>query len=280
MDCFILTKDNKTYKKINFFDISKKINNFNKRDFYFFDSRIKFDISSLTIKKNCIILKFDNIKGIVFENEAYIISDLMNINSYNETYLPFHVNVIEYLFNTTIEILDFEFNDIFNYYLNKSKSLNLSFNLFDKHSNLLNLEYRVKELQIVTEDLIKNKEDLIAFTFNLIQYEDIEQMIENYNLKLDDIYNDISKLLKEIDNNHKIENLKLAKDRNKYALMNLYISFISLSFSFGSFVGSIFGMNLNNYINKNDLSFLIVTLLIVIFMLFIIKIQFHYLKYI
>jgi magnesium transporter len=105
-------------------------------------------------------------------------------------------------------------------------------------------------------------------------------MIENYNLKLDDIYNDISKLLKEIDNNHKIENLKLAKDRNKYALMNLYISFISLSFSFGSFIGSIFGMNLNNYINKNDLSFLIVTLLIIIFMSFIIKIQFYYLKYI
>ena len=281
MQCYYITKDNVKINNISLIDVSKKITNYNKRDFYFFDSRINFDISSLTIKKNCIICKFDNIKGVIFKDEAYIIFELLNIsniNNFSENNLPFHLNIIEYLLKVVTESFDTEFNKNFNTFLNTNKKLEISNNLIDKQSNLLNLEYRVKELQTITEDLIKNKEDLIRLTFDEIQYEDVEQMIENYNFKIDDIYYDISKLLKEIDNSQKIENIKLAQDRNKYALMNLYVSFISLSFSFGSFIGSMFGMNLKNYIEYSNISFIIIITFTLLIMIAIIKVQYCYLK--
>ena len=278
MKCYYITKDLIKIINISLIDLSEKILNYNKRDFYFLDSSINFDISSLTIKKNCIIFKFDNIKGVIFKDDAYVIFDILNIsniNIFSESNLPFHLNVMEYLLNIVIESFDNEFNENF---LNINNNLDLSTILINKQSKLLNLEYRVKELQTITEDLIKNKDDLNRLTFKQIQYEDVEQMIENYNFKIDDIYYDISKLLKEIDNNQKIENIKLAQDRNKYALMNLYISFISLSFSFGSFIGSMFGMNLKNYIEYSNISFITIFIFTLLTMLIIIKTQYYYLK--
>lgn len=278
MKCYYITKDLIKIINISLIDLSEKILNYNKRDFYFLDSSINFDISSLTIKKNCIIFKFDNIKGVIFKDDAYVIFDILNIsniNIFSESNLPFHLNVMEYLLNIVIESFDNEFNEKF---LNINNNLDLSTILINKQSKLLNLEYRVKELQTITEDLIKNKDDLNRLTFKQIQYEDVEQMIENYNFKIDDIYYDISKLLKEIDNNQKIENIKLAQDRNKYALMNLYISFISLSFSFGSFIGSMFGMNLKNYIEYSNISFITIFIFTLLTMLIIVKTQYYYLK--
>ena len=144
----------------------------------------------------------------------------------------------------------------------------------------MNLEYRVKEFKNIPENLLENDEDLHQLSFNLITNEDLEQILENYDLKLDDIYNDISKLLREMDNVQKIANIKLAKDRNKYALFNLYISFISLSFSFGSWIGSLFGMNVDNQIEENPYSFSIISGGSLFIMLLIIIGQYYYLKHI
>ena len=58
-----------------------------------------------------------------------------------------------------------------------------------------------------------------------------------------------------MDNVQKITNIKLAKDRNKFAIINLYVSFMTLSMSFGSFIGSMYGMNLKNYWEDNNYAF-------------------------
>jgi len=71
-------------------------------------------------------------------------------------------------------------------------------NLITLQSNLINLEYRIKELHTITVNLIKNKTDLKMLTFNKIDEYQLEQLIENYNLKIEDIYNDTLKLIKEI----------------------------------------------------------------------------------
>ena len=69
---------------LNLEDIKDKIKNYNKRDLYFFDNRIRFDISSLNIKKNSIICKLDSLKAIIFEDECYVLynyADISNIVS-------------------------------------------------------------------------------------------------------------------------------------------------------------------------------------------------------
>jgi len=245
---------------LNLEDIKDKIKNYNKRDLYFFDNRIRFDISSLNIKKNSIICKLDSLKAIIFEDECYVLynyADISNIVSNFNTQDIFHLHLLEWFFSIIIEKLDNEFNLIFNEFSNidPNNKYEINDNFITLQSNLLNLEYRIKELHSITEDLLEDKEEFKSLTFDKCDNNIPEELIENCNLKIEDVYNDISKLVKEMDNVQKITNIKLAKDRNKFAIINLYVSFMTLSMSFGSFIGSMYGMNLKNYWEDNNYAF-------------------------
>tara|TARA_B100000524_G_scaffold345352_1_gene243836 strand:- start:1848 stop:2684 length:837 start_codon:yes stop_codon:yes gene_type:complete len=274
MKCYTINNNIITLEDISLDKLKVEIEDFNKRDFYFLDVNLRFDISSLTIKKNCIICKFDNIKAIIFKDNCYIFYDLIeNIEQHLVSGTPFHINILEFLFIIVVNIFEKEFSEIYELFNNKLKVDN---NFINLQSRLVNLEYRVKELHTVTKELIENNEDMQSLTFDLYDKELLEQMIENYDLKIEDVYYDIVKLLKEFDNIQKIKNIKLAEDRNKYALMNLYISFISLGFSFGAFASSIFGMNLDNFIEDKKYSFIYVILAILFIMALIIICQVIY----
>ena len=274
MKCYTINSNIITLEDISLDKLKVEIEDFNKRDFYFLDVNLRFDISSLTIKKNCIICKFDNIKAIIFKDNCYIFYDLIeNIEQHLVSGTPFHINILEFLFIIVVNIFEKEFSEIYELFNNKLKVDN---NFINLQSRLVNLEYRVKELHTVTKELIENNEDMQSLTFELYDKELLEQMIENYDLKIEDVYYDIVKLLNEFDNIQKIKNIKLAEDRNKYALMILYISFISLGFSFGAFASSIFGMNLDNFIEDNKYSFIYVILAILFIMALIIICQVIY----
>jgi hypothetical protein len=266
MNCY---KINSNEIKTEILDINllkNSIENYNRRDLHFIENGIRFDISSLTIKKNCIIGKLDNIKLLIFLDEAYVINNSNIIEKevmsflYNQNI--FHLTLLEFFLIKVINILENEFTIIFNNFLHiRNSKCEINKNFIILQSNLINLEYRVKELHSITEQLLNNKDDLQKLTFNKCDLDKIEELIENYDFKLEDIHNDIAKLVREMDNIQKIENIKLAKDRNKFAIQNLYISYISLSISFGSFIGSMFGMNLKNYLENNNLAFFLVVTL-------------------
>ena len=250
-------------------DLKTKINNLNKRDLYLFDESIRFHISSLVIKNNCIILKLDNIKSVIFENEAYIIFQNIDINKiashykgglvkFLENNTVFHLSILEYLFIITVHQLDEELTEISNKFKLVNK-IDIDNKFIQIQSSLLNLEFRVKELHTLTEDLKENKDDLNEIALGKIDSSEVEKMLESYYMKLEDIYNDIKKLVKEMDNIQKIANIKLAQDRNKIAKINLDLSILSLCISIGGYVGNIFGMNLKNHIEKNNYTFFIIS---------------------
>lgn len=263
MNCYKINSNEIKVEMLNLDSLKNIIENYNRRDLHFIENDVRFDISSLTIKKNCIIAKLDNVKLIIFLNEAYVILN-NNLNDvelrsflYNQNI--FHLTLFEFFLIKVINTLENEFTIMFNNFLlirNDKCEINKSFIILQ--SNLINLEYRVKELHSITEQLLNNKEDLQKLTFNTCELDKIEELIENYDFKLEDIHNDIAKLVREMDNIQKVENIKLAKDRNKFAIQNLYISYISLSVSIGSFIGSMFGMNLKNYLENNSFGFFIV----------------------
>ena len=282
MDWFKITCDQSEQVSISIDELKNLICDYNKRDFYFLDNRINFDISSLTIKKECLIGKFDYIKAVIFSKQAYLIANNFNFKDFQhfkeDSKSPFHLIILEFIFYQVLESFDRKFSNLFDSYLGVTDKYEINQSFIQLQTSLLNLEYRVKEFKHIPENLLENKEDLHQLTCDLISDEDLEQIIENYDLKLDDIYNDISKLLREMDNVQKIANIKLAKDRNKYALFNLYISFISLSFSFGSWIGSLFGMNVDNYIEDSPYSFPLISGLSLFLMIIIIISQCFYLK--
>ena len=262
---------NSSFQNINMSvdNLKDKITDFNKRDFYFFGQDVRFDISSIIFKKNCLILKFDNIMSVIFEDEAYITFQDFDFHKYFSHYkigmsqflnnsTIFHISILEYIFITIVDLLDNEFNKISIKFKKISKS-GINNNFLDLQSSLVNLEFRVKELHSLTEDLINNKSDLEGISFGKIENDKVEVIIENYNVKLEDIYNDIKKVVKEIDNIQKITNIKLAQDRNNIAKINLNLSIISFSFSIGAFICNLFGMNLKNHIETNSYTFFLIT---------------------
>ena len=272
MNCYKINSNEIKIEMLNLNLLKNNIKNYNRRDLHFIENDIRFDISSLTIKKNCIIAKLDNIKLILFLNEAYaILKNKLNdveLNSFLYNQNIFHLTLFEFFLIKVINTLENEFTIMFNNFLlirNDKCEINKTFIILQ--SNLINLEYRVKELHSITEQLLNNKEDLQKLTFNTCELDKIEELIENYDFKLEDIHNDIAKLVREMDNIQKVENIKLAKDRNKFAIQNLYISYISLSVSIGSFICSIFGMNLRNNLENNSFSFFIVVNLSLILVL-------------
>ena len=58
-------------------DIKKEINNFNAREMYLVDKKYCFDISSFIVKNNCILIKLDFIRCIIFNNKSYLL-DIRN----------------------------------------------------------------------------------------------------------------------------------------------------------------------------------------------------------
>ena len=257
---YIINKTSIKNISLNFNEIKDKINNYNKRDLYFFDNIMKFDISSLNIKSNCIICKLDSLKAIIFDNECFVSYDYNFISNITNSYTSedvFHLYLLEWFFSIIIDKFEDEFNLIFKEFSNidPNNKYEINNNFIKLQSNLLSLEYRIKELHSITKNLSEDEDELNLLTFNKCDSKIPEDLIENCHLKIEDIYNDINKLVKEMDNVQKITNIKLAKDRNKFAIINLYVSFMTLSMSFGSFIGSMYGMNLRNNLENNNNAF-------------------------
>ena len=267
INCLEITRDKINKVNISHNQIKMLIEDYNMRDLYFIDK--SYDISSLTKKKNCIICKLDYLEAIIFTDTCYLINNQFitlqkecDINNFirENSCSSFHIIVLEYLFINCIEIINKEFH-----YLITDNALNINYNLY---TNLLNLEYRIIELLDIIKDL--NDSDNFKQQLNILGDNDddndyyVEQFLENSELKLEDIQNDVSKFIRNIDNNQKIDNIRLAKDRNKYALYNLYISFLSISISLSTLITSILGMNVKNNIETSIIAFYLVNGLIII----------------
>ena len=271
-------------------DLKKEIINFNSRELYILDGKYSFDISSLIIKKNCILVKIDFVRAIIFKDKVYL------INIKNQDFEKIKFNIIEYLKNNNknkkfhLYFIDCLFSEITNYLdtlihditpkVSDNNELIRSgtyvyTNFRQLQTMLLSLEYRVKELKNLTDELSDNKDDIIEMKLNEEENktEDIEEMIENYSLKFQDLDYDISRLTREMDNVQKLVNIDLAKKRNIYAIFNIYISIVSLSLSLGSYIGSMFGMNLKNNMEGSNLAFVLTFIISVFLVLLTVYIQ-------
>ena len=313
MDCLEVLDISSSSKDITtkLFTINKlkeRITNFNNRELYIIDSKYSFDISSMIIKKDCILLKLDFIRSIIYENNIYLLdvkkpefdtikNKLYDILSNFSTGLSERGLALDNSRKFHLYFIDFLFTEICNYFDNLINIITPRIchsnelirngtyvykDFISLQSELLNVEFRIKELKNMTNELLDNKDELkeMSFDTNDGLIDNTEEMIENYSLKFQDLDNDVSRLTREMDNVQKLVNIDLAKKRNSYAIFSIYISIISASISFGSFIGSMFGMNLKNNIEHSNVAFIITFILAIIIILLSIKCQIvHFIKF-
>lgn len=276
-------------------ELKREIVNLNSRELYIFDGKYSFDISSLIIKKNCILAKIDFIRAIIFKDKVYLInlnnkdfsiikSNIIDYLRQNNKNKKFHLNFIDCLFSEITSYFDKLIHDItprisINNELIRSGTYVYN-NFRQLQTTLLSLEYKIKELKNLTDELLSNENDIKELKLNEEENktEEIEEMIENYSLKFQDLDNDVCRLTREMDNVQKLVNIDLAKKRNAYAIFNIYISACSLSLSIGSYIGSMFGMNLKNNYENSNLAFCLAFIISILIIILSIYIQFLYFR--
>lgn len=235
----------------------KKLNNNNEHIF-------ELNILELILSHLCII--FDNHLENIFKDfielKNKINDDLEQITFSNETLNDEHDNQYQ---NSSFRLIKSK----------NSNSLNFN-NLVIIHNKLITFETRVNDVKDVIEELLENDEDManiyISRENNPIKnHNEVELILENYEKHIQEILNEISGMLKELDINQRVMNLNYANSRNKIALWNLKISYVTLTITSLTLIPSIFGMNIKNGIEDN-LSVFISILILLIFTAIVVSI--------
>tara|TARA_B100000575_G_C23102322_1_gene636048 strand:- start:218 stop:1156 length:939 start_codon:yes stop_codon:yes gene_type:complete len=280
----ILTKN-----QINETDFQHKFSSLNTRDIRFLNSNAI--ISHIAVRKDIIIIKLDFVKAIITKNELIFLNTTYEIRD-----SKIYMDMIKFIIST-IETDDstvyFEFKSlesIFTYIMtiyndkfdkilpsineilkitgidgnNILTTNNYSKKLVNIQNDVSNFQYRVKEIIIVLNELEEEDEDMSGLYLSekrtINNHNEVEILLETYRKQFEKINVELQKYLRELNNIQEGTNIELAIKRNNYALINTYLSLLSISISISSFIINIFGMNLKNKLEDSFPGFMLVIL--------------------
>jgi len=274
-------------------NISKKqINIFfpslNNRDLRLLKNDIKSDISYLVFKDNIILIKFDYIAVILFQQHAYFIKFLGDSNSNKFIHyikqewhtqlkiehnpLSFKIFIFELILNYLSDITDDFLEKSFQRYsmlsINTFRSRQLSELLTFQHSVLLeknkNQEYYESLLELV--GCVKNLEFFQQKTEQQDNKEkdNICQIINSYLNRVKEDIKNLDRLNREVNTFIQLINVRLAEKRNQYALKSLNLEIFSCTYSLSCFFVFMFGTNLKSYAEDVSYGFYLVIALTII----------------
>ena len=306
------------------------IDNLHNRDIRFLCSSTR--LSYFAIRDKIIVLKLDFIKSIITNTNIYIIKNsndnknfidfreqnyeitLDNIKlifniikqkntkknniSLKQVGLESILSIIEQYFTNSVNLLIPKVNKILEE-INLSTNLNkfgsaTNFNTFLKNQKeLIDIEFRVKEVYNIIEELeedlekLENDDDrdvvqhspsnssIISTDSNYLEENDeLEEILGTYNNFINQILSEIQKYSKEMNSTKEYISMLMAQRRNDIAYINVYTSFSNLCISFGMLFSSYFGMNLRSNLENSNEAFIAV-ILITIFSILLIFFKFH-----
>ena len=287
---YLIKNNSKSVKRFNLEDINNIVS-LKEREINILNNKRIYTISTILIKHNSFILKLDFIKVIVTPN-IVILFDIENpnVNKFSNFLVEKNLSNSEELYE--LKFLDIILSYLCFYYddklhmemnrflklvnnINNNENNNTNFNsLVNIHNGLINFETKVKDIKDVIDDLLNSDEDMsklyISIENNPIdKHNEVELILENYDKHIQEILNEISGILKELDINQRVLTLNYANNRNKIAKLNLNISYTSLAISLTGLIPNIFGMNLRNNMENSHLSFLLISFLLLPFVFFI-----------
>lgn len=291
-------------------ELTNTIPTLEKRDFSIIDGRLNFKISSIITKKKTILIKLDYLKCIIYKKIAYFfVSSLNNrpqqlINFFDNLIITitneqningFRLKILEEILLNVAEHFESEIthvapkvNLIKKNLGNNSKGTILGRNFVDIHSNLLNLNLRIKDIYELFEEIdpdtdiqvqtdfhsdlnsdsdtdhidkrLKKKElpkkvtqDKITITF--------EDIIDNYRIRFEDSYQNVEQMINIMDTSLKIYQTYLSVTRNKLTLYTLNLTIVAIFTSFASLVSGIFGMNVENSFEDSSHAIIVISII-------------------
>ena len=176
-------------------------------------------------------------------------------------------------------------------------------NFLKIQKELIDLEFRVKEVFNIIEELEEDveklnedDEDSRSGKFKLENLEkiknsihpqipnntiktsdeidELEEILGTYNIFICQILSEIQKYGKEMETTKEYFSMLMAQRRNDIAYMNIYTSVINLSISSSMLIASFFGMNLSSTL-EDSVSAFVVVIILSLLLGFIIILSFH-----
>lgn len=157
------------------------------------------------------------------------------------------------------------------------------------------IKFHQKSLLIknVINELLDNDEDLIGMYLTekfatpeivknraLDDHEDVELLLESYYKQCDEMVQQAGQVIANVKNTEEIINIILDANRNSLMLMELKVTITTLGFTTGAFFASLYGMNLENFIEETSYGFGAVSTAIIAFSVGVSIFNFTHLRHI
>lgn len=137
-------------------------------------------------------------------------------------------------------------------------------------NNLQKLSNLVDALRTSIERILKDDNDMkdMYLTFlntygnQITDHSELEILLETHLQLTEELYQHLRNVEEQITHYEELMRLNLDYNRNKLILLNVKISFFTLTCSLCSILTGLFGMNLKNFVEMNDYVFFIVTIFV------------------
>lgn len=188
--------------------------------------------------------------------------------------LPFSYLVLETVFKHIDEYYDGRVEEVRPEIASVMNGLNESNSDFLTKSRLtslkhrfLNLEFKIKDIDELFKNILDWEQDEIA-EFNISGIPQLNQkyidLIEGYGKYLEETRDEIEKMGKTLEFSMRIIDTTIMMIRNKYAKYDIHLQIITMALTGGTFISSLFGMNLKSHLEDNDFTFYLLTFIILV----------------
>lgn len=112
--------------------------------------------------------------------------------------------------------------------------------LFPVRRCLMQFKERLRPMNAVLQNFVWEKDDPNA------DFEDTTDVLHPWLDGVGEVVADVNEVMEELDDTERFINASMNSARNRYLVLEIFVAIITLSFSFGSLLSGIFGMNLKS----------------------------------
>ncbi|KAJ1918207.1 magnesium ion transporter [Mycoemilia scoparia] len=263
------------------------------RDLRRLDSHFVNQMPGILVRQKAILVNLLHIKAIIESDKLILFDAITMANDYDHgvlvrelqerlkegagkksTGLPFEFRALESVLISVVERLQSDEEVLLNLvqnllaYLEESVDRTKLRELLQYSKRLSRFEQRAGNIRDALEELLDNDEDLEDMYLSAKlsneacetnDHEEIELLLETYLMRVEEVVNHIESVASHVRTTEDVVNIILDAQRNSLLLLEIKLTIFTLSLSAGTFITSIFGMNLLNTYEGNPYGFTIVT---------------------
>jgi len=249
------------------------------------DDKMQFRISSFSSKKNAILIKLDDIRAIIFKDVAMftelpnqLFYDNLTLKIKNNAKLSFELQVLEEIFihisnrfESEVKVISPGVTNIINVLQSQNLTDISDRDIMSTQIRLISFHFKIKDICDLLEDLSEwDEKDYGELCLSATEPDiaqavgQTEDILATYRRHFEEEMDMLDKMKKSIATLLSIKDVQMSSNRNKMAMVTIYLTVFALSLNLATLITGLFGMNMSNYIQFYHYSFVVVLISITV----------------